>query len=506
MGLNGTLNQLFSPPQLPPPPVNHYFTSDPNVPVGQTWVNSPHVNGVDVNQYRTPSMKGWYFLTTWDGPFQIMDKLAMFWVNHFGMSDIGEQRAQYQYITLFREHGAGSFQSMIEKITVLPAMLKFLNGEYSNMYAPNENYARELLELFTLQKGPQIAPGDYTHYTETDITEIARIMTGYRNRGMWSTANVPVESYWDQSWHDTGTKQLSYHFNNAVILNNDEDEYKDVIAVIFQQPEVSKAICREFYRYFCYYEIDATIETTVIEPLASFMRTNNYDVEATLRNLFASDHFYEMAIRGPIIKSPYEFMFSMVRPMGAYGHLGLSIANATPGNNLQTTYDLGSAYHWWMGTLDMDVFFPPTVAGWKAYYQSPGYYRNWIGSATLKRRRQLVNNLTGWGFWSRTDGDSNNYQPRPFDWMGFIDSLDNPWDVNVMLDEIIDIFLPRPIEPSQFDALKAQLLPNLPDSEWQVQYANYDANRNDPMTVTAITNKVKDLFLGLFSMAEFHLT
>ena len=511
--LGTTLDQLFSQPTLPAPPVNTWFTEDPNVPIGATWVDSPHIDGVDVGQYRWNSLRGWYFNHLIDSPTTIMEKLAMFWINHFGMADVGEHRAQYQYIQLFRELGAGSYKTMIERITVHPAMLRFLNGDYSTKWEPNENYARELLELFTIQKGPQVAPGDYTNYTEEDIQTIARIMTGWRNRGMWSQDDVPVESYFYADWHDDETdpnnpnqepKQLSYRFGNAVIASNGANEYLDLIDVIFQQPETCRALCREIYRYFVYYEITDQIETDVITPLAQHMANNNFSMESTLRLLFSSQHFYDMAVRGPMIKNPYEFIMSIARPMGGYTHLGLSLVNNSNSNRMSTIYDIGSAYHWRAVQMEMDFMYPPTVAGWKAYYQTPSFYRNWISSATLQNRRKLAQAFTGSGIYTREER-TDDYLPRAFDWMPFIDALSDPYDVIEVVEEIVEIFLPRELHPDQVTALKDQLLGGQDDGEWTVQYLAYQDSPNNPDVVNPITNKVKDFFRALFSMAEFHL-
>lgn len=512
-GLDLTLDKLFAPPVPPAPPVNHYFTNDPNVPVGATWVNSPHLENVSVGDYRYPSVRGWYMQHLIDASGTIMDKLALFWVNHFGMSDVGEHRAQYQYINLFQEFGAGSYKTMIEKITIHPAMLRFLNGDYSNKWNPNENYARELLELFTIQKGPQVAPGDYTNYTEQDIRVIARIMTGWRHRGMYSQENVPVESFWYEQWHDDETdpynpnqepKQLSARFGNVVIANNDENEYKDLIDVIFQQPETARAMCREIYRYFVYYDITAAVENNVIIPLSQFMVDNDFSMELTLRKLFSSQHFFDMAVRGPIIKNPYEFIMSIARPLNGYAHLGLSLVHDGDGSNqLQTIYEVGTSYHWWANSMQMDVYYPPTVAGWKAYYQTPTFYRNWIGSTTLQRRRRMVQDMTAAGIWTRTEG--GDYDPRPFAWMAFIDALNNPYDATSIVEECVEIFLPRELHPDQISGLKAELLDGQEDSEWLNQYASYVDSPNNPDVVNPLRERVKNFFEALFSMAEFHL-
>lgn len=508
LGLAGTLNQLLASPTLPSPPVNHFYTQDPNVPIGSPWINSPHVDGADVGQYRRPSLRGWYWQNLLHHDFNIMARMTMFWINHFGMAEAGEERAQYQYLNLFNEFGTSNFRTMIEKITVNPSMLVFLNGQYSSRWDPNENYARELLELFTIQKGPAVSQGDYTWYTEEDIPPIARILTGWRNRGMWSNSEGTVESWFDQNWHDSDPKQLSHRFDNVVIhntANGGRDEYKDLIAIIFGKPETARAFSRELYRFFVYYDITDEVEANVIQPLAQVLIANDFELKPTLRTLFGSQHFFDMSVRGPLIKSPYDFTVSMARPLGGYSHLNLDLADNTAGNSLLiTAYNLGRSHHWWNSDMDMDFLYPPSVAGWKAYYQTPGFYRNWIGSATLKQRKSMVDAFTGSGIWTEEE-NSGDYSPRPLDYFAFVASLTAPADPNELVAETAQIFLPRELHPDQLDGLKAQLIPGLPDQEWTLQYSNYLANPFNPDIVNPVRNKLRSFFRALFSMAEFQL-
>ncbi|MEO0733166.1 MAG: DUF1800 family protein, partial [Bacteroidota bacterium] len=466
----------------------------------------------DVGQYRWPSLRGWYFQSMMHAGTSIMERMAMFWFNHFGMADVGEHRAQYQYIQLFREEGIGNYRTMIEKITVHPAMLVFLNGHSNNKWQPNENYARELLELFTIQKGPQVSTGDYTHYTEQDVQVAAKILTGWQHRGHWSYDPIPVSStflpshHWNSDPNDPTNyppKTLSHRFDNVTIANNGADEYKDLIAVIFGKRETARAFCRELYRFFVYYKINDQVETDVIEPLADVLIGNDFEIKPTLEALFGSQHFYDMGVRGPLIKSPYDFMFSILRPMGGYSHMDLELTHTRNESNLYNKYELGSSLHWWATTMDMDFLYPPSVAGWKAYYQFPTFYRNWIGSTTLQRRRELVRRLVEWGFYSRESDEE--YRVRHFDLFAFVASLDAPTDPNELVAECAEIFLPRTLHPDQLAGLKANLLDDLPDDEWSRQYADYLRSPNNPMVSGPIEARLKSFFSALFSMAEFHL-
>jgi hypothetical protein len=182
-------------------------------------------------------------------------------------------------------------------------------------------------------------------------------------------------------------------------------------------------------------------------------------------------------------------MLSMARPLGGYDHLGL---------DLNLSYRLGGAYHWWASTMDMDFLYPPSVSGWKAYYQSPSYYRSWITSTTLQRRRKVVEGITWNGVWAEGEG-------RPFDWFGFIERLTDPENVNALIDDVATVFLARPLHPDQVVGLKEVLLPGLPDFEWTVQYRQYKQSPDNPEYVNPIRNKLRDFFRSLFSIAEFHL-
>lgn len=487
-GLDATVATLLATPSLPGPPLNHFFTEDDNVPVGTTWVEAPFRDDVDVGQYRWPSLRGWLYQSLIDAPLTIRDKMLLFWNNHFGMADVGDHRVQYQYVTLFREQAIGNFRQLVKDVTIHPSMLRFLNGEYSTKYSPNENYARELLELFTIGKGDQIGPGDYSNYTEQDVAECAKALTGWRNSGLWSTdPNNQPHSYYQANRHDTTTKTLSYHFGDAQIVNAEENEYANLIDVIFQQDEVAHFICRKLYRYFVYYDINTDVETNMIEPMAQLLIANDYELAPVLETLFKSQHFYDVQVAGDVIKNPIEFLMSIVRPTGWSDDF-----------DLELSYDAGNSLHWQAIQFDMDFFYPPSVAGWTAWYQAPAFNRLWLNSSTLQQRINVAN-ATGWGgIW--VDGEG-----RPFDWLGFIDSFNNPFDPNTLVAEFADIFMPQPLLQEQLDDLKEILIPGLPDFEWTDEYALHLDNPLDEMLRNSVLNKLKALVRGLFNMAEFEL-
>jgi len=494
-GLSQSLSSLLESLPPPPPPLLHREDTEPYVQVGTSWVNAPHPSSG--GGFRGQSLIGWYFLNLMQSPTNIREKMVLFWINYFGISGVVDYRSTYKTIRLYQELAVGNFQTMIERITVDPSMLIFLNGDDSDERNPNENYARELLELFTIQKGPQVAPGDYTNYTEQDITEIARALTGWRNyRFYFQDDDTPIDSYFDAEEHDSGTKQLSHRFGNAVINDSGEEEYKEVINIIFQQEETAKAFCREIYRFFVFYEISTETEQEVIVPMANVFRNANYEIQPLLESLFGSKHFYDMSIRGAMIKNPEDFIGSIYRPVGEFSHLFFP--------SIRLRYEAAVFHNNWCSQLDMSFLKAPTVAGWLAYYQAPNYYRSWISTSTIQRRFDLVVKFMS-PYYS-----VNNFR-LPVNWRSFLASLSNPFSIDAVLSDIALIFLPREIHPDQVVILRDSVLQGLEDAEWRSHYATYASTPPNPTDSPSINinftfeRRMYKLFTRLFGMPEFQL-
>ena len=307
-GLDDTVTQLTTPLQMPDPPVNYNFEDDPNVPIGATWIEAPYSQTINLKGYRRRSLLAWTYGLMLNEGVSLREKMTLFWHNHFVVqrSNVNDPKLNYIYINTLRQNALGNFKELAKKMTIDPSMLMYLNGNQNTSVAPNENYSRELLELFTIGKGPLAGPGDYTNYTEDDVVAMAKVLTGWRVRG-FNTNNpmVSVESYFSIGRHDQSDKQLSHRFNNQIISNNGENEYKDLIDIIFQQDEVARFISRKLYRWFVYYDITPEIEDNVIEPMAQIIINNDYDIVQGLTALLSSAHFFESDNLGPMIKKPH---------------------------------------------------------------------------------------------------------------------------------------------------------------------------------------------------------
>jgi uncharacterized protein (DUF1800 family) len=184
------------------------------------------------------------------------------------------------------------------------------NGYLNIASAPDENYSRELLELFTIGKGPG------SQYTENDVKEAAKALTG------WQINGTTYTSFFNSNRHSAANKTFSSFFNNRVITGRTgttagQLELNDLLTMIFNTQECAKFIVRKFYRFFVYYVIDAATEANVITPLADIFRTNNYEIKPVLSTLLKSEHFFDKWNQGCFIKAPADHVIGAVREMNA---------------------------------------------------------------------------------------------------------------------------------------------------------------------------------------------
>lgn len=483
MGLDQTMDALFQPGQLAERPLNYYNANDPEVPIGSTWINADASPAAGLNIYKIDSINAWYLLKLQSPKISILEKMVLFWHDHFVVSDIEGPMLFYNYFNTLEQNALGNFKELAKQITVTAGMLRYLNGNINTQSTLNENYGRELLELFTIGKGPLAGPGDYTTFTEQDVREIAKSLTG------WSyTTPYAIEVVFTANKHVSGNKQLSYRFNNQVIPDLGDQEYKKVIDIIFGQDECSRFISRKLYRWFVDYHITPEVEQEIIEPMAQMIRDDGYDIANALRALLQSEHFYSEAAYGCMIKSPLDFLMSISN--------GLEFP-VPPGLNDYYTY---FNFLWkdskLMGQVVSEL---PDVAGWKAYYQEPLYYRHWINSVSLLERKRYVDKYINSGF------TVNALPVLKIPVMKIIDALPNPFEITDLLYDLSDLIFAYRLTPSQYDILKDVVLNGLPDYEWNLEYNEYRADPTNMQVFDAIDAKVRQLFIVMLNLPEFML-
>ncbi|GAA4002958.1 hypothetical protein GCM10022408_13060 [Hymenobacter fastidiosus] len=484
--LTQVVNDLLTAPAAPAPPLN-VSTTDTSVAVGQTWVTQAFDQNVE--GVRRASLRAWWMGQMLTQNMSLREKMTLFWHNHFVIefSDINDSRYAYQYSALLRQNALGNIRQLAKDVTVLPSMLRYLNGNQSTAGAPNENYGRELLELFTVGKGPLIGSGNYTTYTEADVQAAARVLTGWRD----SQANI--NGYFTASRHDATTKQFSAAFGNAAIPNGGDQEYKTLVDLIFAQPETALFLCRKLYRWFVYYVIDATTEQNVIQPLAQLLIQNNYNVTPVLRTLLSSEHFFDAVNMGCVIKSPIDFTVTVARQFQI----------AFPASsNLVAQYGMWDYLNGITNLQQQVVGDPPNVAGWAAYWQTPQYYEMWINAVTLPRRNQFTDQMIS------TNGYTRNGAKINIDVLALVLALPaaTASDANLLIAELTKLVFPIPLTVNQLSYLNDVLLPGLPDFEWTDEWTQYLANPTNTAKKTAVTTKLQMLLRSIMGLAEYHLS
>ncbi|MCH2229040.1 MAG: DUF1800 domain-containing protein [Crocinitomicaceae bacterium] len=488
-GMPATVTSLLTLPPATQPLT--YLAEETIAAQGTTWVNSVYpANPTDAQSVETArilSLAGWLMQRLNTEQLSIAEKMTLFWQNHFSANVGADARAAYEYFNKLYNASLGNFKQLVKDITIDPNMLLFLNGATNTLYSPNENYARELLELFTIGKGPQIGPGDYTNYTEEDVAAGAKILTGYIVNGLRSDTLTSVTATFTPILHDTSSKTLSGHFGNAVITDNGANEYADYIDVIFQQDEVAHFICRKLYRYFVNYDLTTLVESTVISEMATTLIANNYDVLPVLVELFSSEHFYDISVRGALIKSPLEMIYSM-----------MNSTESVPNYDLATNYEMEVTMYWFAENMGQAYAEPPSVAGWPAYYQEPSYSKLWVNATHVKSRFDLSSWMT---LYNGIPANGNNWKVNT---LTFLDNLSLPADAPTVIDDICDVFSPKGVDAVQKLILKAILTNSLPDFEWTLQYNEYLANPGNTVYSDPVKQRVELVLGRFFQMPEFH--
>ncbi|MBX7163135.1 MAG: DUF1800 domain-containing protein [Saprospiraceae bacterium] len=511
----------------PPPdagPLKTYFTVsnnvktdnlDTTVPMGTSWANIPIPIGANPNPngYRRLSYKNWWTGLQIHQDISIYEKMVLFWHNHFATEDSVVEQALLSYYTnvALRKNTLGSFRQMVKDITLDPGMLRYLNGNLNKKSAPDENYGRELQELFCIGKGSG------SGYTEDDVKAAARVLTGWTFITQKKDANnanyaILPETSFVSANHDVAAKQFSAFYKNKQILRTPkageerlmaELEIDDMISMLLETDECAKFICRKLWIYFVYYDITPDIESNVIEPLAEIFR-KNYDIKEVLRALFTSDYFFKSENFGCMLKSPTDFTIGMLRTFQ------LPIPKPDDAVHSDLAYVNFSQIRNYVIKGGFDVGDPPNVAGWPAYYQAPVFHEYWLDTTTYPERKNFFEAVGKSGLNSGNSVflDANKNQKLTIDYVSFVKQFAHPEDPNELINEAIELLFGVSIS----DAVKSQikttylLLGQSSDYYWTDAYQIFigDPSTSDP-EAKRVPSMLQDLFIYLQSAAEYHL-
>jgi uncharacterized protein (DUF1800 family) len=479
---------------FPAVPVNDYNSAedgiaDPHIAFGETWIEAPH--GDSYEGQRVFSLKSWIIGNMINQESSITEKLMLFWHNLVVTEsfEIFTGKLSYQYFKILRDNAFGNFKKIIKEITVDPAVLVYLNGNANIAASPDENYARELQELFCLGKG------ENSKYTEGDVQAAARVLTGWGLK--WEQViNSGLAGSEFRPWaHDTSDKQFSSFYGDKVIKGKSGEEgsqeVDELLDMIFDNNELTLYICRRLYNFFVFGEIDAATETNVIVPLADIFRVNNYEILPVLEVLFKSEHFYDEANRGAMLKNPADHLVGTWR--------ALEVKYDDP-QDIYTIARTHLSMHWSMSGMGMELADPPSVAGWPAYYQAPQFDKSWITTDTITSRALRVDSMLFWGFYV-----TEELQIKA-DLIAFVSQFDNPELPGPMLEQAAQLLLGLPLSLEAINNIKAVLLTGqTADVYWTAAWNDYiNAPSNDEFKLI-IETRLKITFQSMLQLGEFQL-
>ncbi len=399
-------------------------------PTWADWNNSNYPADEDLaGQMRNAQRQEWRISYT-DGLLNnnLRDRLSFFWSNHF-VTELDVYNCNsflYYYTNCLQRNAIGNFKTFVSEIGLTSAMLYYLDGVYNNGNNPNENYGRELYELFSLGEG--------NGYTEQDIIETARALTGYVERGELGCEQVTF----DPTRFDTGSKTILGQTGNW--------DYNDVMDILFQQRpnEIARFICQKLYEYFVHPDSndDAGNAQAIISGMASTFVANNFEIAPVLSQLFKSQHFFDDEAIGVIIKSPFDIYLDLINE-----------TNFTYDNN--TLLNVVDACR----LLSQELFDPVDVAGWQRD-------RTWINTNFIIGRWLTSEVFLEMFYQNNTE----QFRTLAMDAVGPADS--NTSNPETVVTAIVDKFLPKGLLTQQdFDnAMSVFKIEDVPENYYGSDY------------------------------------
>lgn len=488
LGMSAAVDALLDISAVQPDPPVVVSAAETTIPIGSTWVDQPYDN--DRAYDRCRNLQAWWMGLLLHQELSIREKMTLFWHNHFATEwrTVYEPHHMHHLLSKLRAGCLGDLKELVRKVTIDPAMLRYLNGNTNTKSSPNENYGRELQELFTIGKGPEIAPGDYTFYTEDDVKAAARVLTG------WRDVRDKRDAEFRPNQHDASDKIFSSAYGNTVVKGrggtDGASEVDDLIGLIFSRTETARHICRKLYRFFVYYVIDDDVENGVIRPLAELLVASGWSIRPVVERLLKSAHFFDAANRGCFIKTPLDLVVGSLRTLGS------TLPDAT---------DLALRYQVWLSLQDqcanmqMELLSPPDVAGWSAFHQDPVYYQAWISSDTLPRRVQFTDRCLG----------SKGYQIGTWYLLANViavaSSTSDPSDLPSLVSELSELLFPVSLTEKQKVYLQGILLGGAPDYEWNRNWTAYVDAPADTAKRSVVETRLRTLFKAMMAMAEYQL-
>jgi hypothetical protein len=520
--------------------------------MGEDWVSQTWKKIGGHYTYECP--KQYAFTASWSGNMlhqerTIKEKMILFLHNLVPVNPKNDEALLlyvYEYYKLLNKYALGNYKDFIFEMTFNPMMLIYLDGKFNKANGINENYARELQELFTV--GKPIADTNNPSYNKTDIEGIAKLLTGWRLNENWRRSDVnnvntalPVEFI--ESDYNNDSVTLSGYYGNITIDQLPTNpsitgiqavfRLKQALDVIFSKDDVAKHIVRKLYRYFVYSDITTNnlslcspnIELNIIEPLAITLKTSGYNLKTVLKELLTSKHFFESINRGCMIKNPMDFVVGTLR-MFKVDRL-LPEFKDQNGNWIYASkmgYKSIARYTFWMDWVDAKchemnwgLLNAPDVAGLPAYHQASSYHQSWINADTVNKRKKFLGLKLVHGLLYYAGFDINAFPTGEINYIPDFEAVTksivssiarnrfNASDANfdkrnAFIDIILDHFLAVRPNNTTIDSIK-----NLGLWNNLIHWNQFKVNYNDNTLSANDKNGLSQFYTTIVSLEEFQL-
>ncbi len=483
------------------------FPKDPNT--GTDWIYPNVPDPTQINDIWSDLTKCWWLSNVKNSGPNLTERMLWFYHTHIPviMTRISwNPQLAVDYLRLLRHFALGNYKDLVKAVCIDNAMLIHLDGNLNIKSVPQENFGREFLELFTVGKGPEVALGDYTNFTEQDVKALTKVFTGWQFDTTFQTLDpvtgiptgkVKADNNGNATQHDVTGKQFSAAFSNQTIQTPNVanwtcstasvyTELGAAVDMVFSSVNTAKHIVRRLYRQFVYFEITPTIETDIIEPLANTLMANNYDLISVLEVLLQSEHFYDLDSpptsdnsMGAIIKSPLDLTLGAIRFFELNG--------PNPTANLNQHYNLYGQLLQQLSLQGLELFEPLDVAGYDPYFQVPSFHRYWISANYLANRYKFAELLIN-GF------SSGGTSLLKLEVLPFVEAnATQASDPSVLVQDLVEWLIPIAIDQARFDYFKDEILLNNGAIDWTTEWATYQSTSNNTVVKAQLELLVKSM-------------
>jgi uncharacterized protein (DUF1800 family) len=460
-----------------------------------TWVNPPQPPSAalpDDDEDLTRFVMAWWVNEALHDP-GIGHRMELFFHQFMAVdASSGSSMEFFDYLALLRWGSLGNLKQLVTKMVTDNCMLRYVDNDQNFAQNPNENFAREFFELFTVGRGQAAGPGDYTTFTEDDVVEAARVFTGFNHaqRHQYTDPDtlIPAGKGYPQS-HDFDPKIFSARFGGATITapTNDADgmlaELNAFVDLVFAQPVTSQLFCRRLYHFFVTRIVTQEVEDEVITPLAQLLVDSNFEIKPVLEKLLQSEHFFDAddsdntnEIFGALIKSPLDLTLQ------ALSFFQLPIPDPVAENKKHYADFYGAAVlERMLSRAGMDLFYPLDVAGYSGYYQDPALNRQFFNSATIVQRYKLPQILlSGTHAWGSGSNDDIGTKLDVAAWLRDSGVVADPSDSYVIVEDLLYYLFPEEPDNDRFTHfLVSVFLDQLPPADWTYEWENYLTTGDD---------------------------